>query len=427
MRKVLILAAYFVPSNVAAVHRTRLWMRHLQEFGWEPVVLATHEKHYEEANDFELLKLVPSGVKIYRTGALPITKPRLVGDVGARSLLHQLWAARKIIRDEKIDFFHITIPVFYSALLGRIVRKLTGVPYGIDYIDPWVCDDPNAKHRFSRAWFSTKLAKILEPIALKRVSAITGITDGYYRGVLERNPKLETQAAIGWMPYGAESIDFEVADGLPLQDPLWQRDDSFHGFYAGALLPHAVEALKNFLKFLQSRFERTPELRGRFRLHFVGTGFDPKDPNSFQVLTIAREFGLGDIITEHPHRMGYLRVLKHLKYCSGVFVLGSSEPHYSPSKTFQAVQSGRPVLALLHQASTAVNYLRTYEGTSVATIDDAGGVNLNELDVGFDTWLASATQRFERPNDCIPFEQTARGSASRLAQVLDQAVQRTQR
>ncbi len=424
MRKVLILAPHFAPSNLAAVHRTRLWIRHLSEFGWQAIVLTTDEAFYEEAHDYELLKLVSPDVKIYKSKAFSTKPVRIVGDIGLRSLWHHIWTARRIIKAEQIDFFHITIPAFYSALVGRIVRKLTGVPYGIDYIDPWVNDDPNAKHRFSKAWFSARLAKVLEPIAVKRAAAITGITDGYYRAVLQRNPKLETQAAIGWMPYGAESNDFEVAATLPLDNALWERDACFHGFYAGALLPKAVEALKNFLQFLQTKFSEQPELRARFRLHFVGTGSDPKNPNSFQVLTLARAYGLDDVISEHPHRMGYLRVLKHLTYCSGVFVLGSSEAHYSPSKTFQAVQSARPVLALLHRDSTAVDYLRAHEGTYVATIDDDGKLDEAALAAGFASWLRDAEQRFVRASDCIPFEQSARGSASRLAQVLDAAMLR---
>ena len=43
---------------------------------------------------------------------------------------------------------------------------------------------------------------------------------------------------------------------------------------------------------------------------------------------------------------------------SGVFVLGSTEPHYTPSKTYQAVLSKKPLLAVLHNKSTAVGIIR---------------------------------------------------------------------
>ena len=58
-RTVALVAAHFVPSNLAAVHRSRLWSLHLREFGWEPVIVTTHWDYYEEQSEFELTKLVP--------------------------------------------------------------------------------------------------------------------------------------------------------------------------------------------------------------------------------------------------------------------------------------------------------------------------------------------------------------------------------
>ncbi len=42
----------------------------------------------------------------------------------------------------------------------------------------------------------------------------------------------------------------------------------------------------------------------------------------------------------------------------GVFILGSTEPHYTPSKPYQGVLSGKPILAVLHKESTAVNVIK---------------------------------------------------------------------
>ncbi|MEZ5028754.1 MAG: hypothetical protein R2765_08210 [Ferruginibacter sp.] len=41
-----------------------------------------------------------------------------------------------------------------------------------------------------------------------------------------------------------------------------------------------------------------------------------------------------------------------------VFILGSIEAHYAPSKVYQAVLSAKPVLAILHRQSTAVKVLQ---------------------------------------------------------------------
>jgi hypothetical protein len=92
-------------------------------------------------------------------------------------------------------------------------------------------------------------------------------------------------------------------------------------------------------------------------VHFVGTGRSPTDKQGHQVLPRARTAGVEDLVTEHPHRIGYVDTLNHLVQASAVLVLGSTERHYTPSKLFLAVLSRRPVLAVLHEASTAVDML----------------------------------------------------------------------
>src|SRR4030095_16831927 len=109
-----------------------------------------------------------------------------------------------IVKKEKIDFLYVTIPSFYMALLGRLVHWKTGVPYGIDYIDPWVHRFPGSEKLFSRQWWSTYLAKVLEPIAVKKARLITGVAEGYYQGVAQRNPHLRRESIFGAMPYGGE-------------------------------------------------------------------------------------------------------------------------------------------------------------------------------------------------------------------------------
>ena len=57
MKKILIISPHFPPSNLAAVHRSRLFAQHLPAFGWEPIILTVHEKFYEERLDHNLEKL----------------------------------------------------------------------------------------------------------------------------------------------------------------------------------------------------------------------------------------------------------------------------------------------------------------------------------------------------------------------------------
>ena len=161
MKKVLIIASHFPPSNLAAIHRSRLFAQHLPSFGWEPVILTVHEDYYEEELDWSIVKLLPPGLRVEKVKAFRVTKPRTIGDIGLRGFFQMLSRAVHLVKTEKFDFLYITIPSFYLALLGRLVHLRTGIPYGIDYIDPWVHQFPGTQKKFSRHWWSTKFAKWL--------------------------------------------------------------------------------------------------------------------------------------------------------------------------------------------------------------------------------------------------------------------------
>ena len=69
MKRLVLLSTYFPPGNVAGVHRARLWSQYLGEFGWEPTIVTTDSRYYEERPDPALTKLVPAdakGVKVAR-------------------------------------------------------------------------------------------------------------------------------------------------------------------------------------------------------------------------------------------------------------------------------------------------------------------------------------------------------------------------
>src|SRR6185503_10716193 len=108
--KILIIAPHFPPSNLAAVHRSRLFAQHLPSFGWQPVILAVDEKYYEEKLDHHLTRLLPEGLRIEKVSAFPITHPRLIGDLGLRAFWQLYKRAKRLIREEKIDFLYIPIP-----------------------------------------------------------------------------------------------------------------------------------------------------------------------------------------------------------------------------------------------------------------------------------------------------------------------------
>jgi hypothetical protein len=355
-KRILIIAPHFPPSNLAAVHRSRLFAQHLPFFGWQPVILTVHEKDYEEPPDTNLARLLPEGLEIEKVRALPLTRPRLVGDIGLRAFFQLYRRARRLIKDTRIDFLYIPIPSFYVALLGRWLHASTGIPYGIDYIDPWVHQFPGSQKIFSRHWFSRRLASLLEPIAVKKASLITGVAEGYYTGVQARNPGLLKTCLFGAMPYGGERADHDRLKTLDLRPYLFEaKKGKTRLMYAGAMLPKAYGPLEAIFAAMRE----SPEIVSDLEIHFVGTGKTPNDPDGYNIKPLAMQYDLWKtVIFEYPARIPYLDVLVHLDAADGVFILGSTEPHYTPSKVYQGVLSGKPLFAVLHGQSTAAAVIR---------------------------------------------------------------------
>ncbi|HVZ96962.1 MAG TPA: hypothetical protein VG847_08815 [Chitinophagaceae bacterium] len=379
MKKIILLYPHFPPSNLAGVHRPRFFAQHLASFGWEPIVLTVNEKYYEEELDYNLVKLLPPGLRIEKVAAFRITKPRLVGDIGLRAFFQLYKKAKQLIQKEKIEFVYISIPSFYCALLGRWLNATTGVKYGIDYIDPWVHRFPGSNKIFSRHWLSTRLAAILEPVAVKKASLITGVAEGYYLPVLERNPALKNKVITGAMPYGGEKKDFDILRELHLQPYLFRKKEGIIQLvYAGAMMPKSY-------KPLEAIFRAVSRHRGDFKnveFHFIGTGSRTNDAGSFNIKPLAEKYGLWQTnVYEYPKRIPYLDVLIHLKAAEGIFILGSTEPHYTPSKIYQAVLSEKLILAILHESSSAVKVLK--ESNCGVLLDFNGETDVEKIEKYF--------------------------------------------
>ena len=424
MKKVLIITTHFPPSNLAGIHRSRLFAQHLASFGWEPIVLTVHEKYYEEGLDVNINKLLPSQLRVEKSKAFQLTKPRIIGDIGLRAFFQLYSKAVELIRTEKIDFIYSIIPSFYSALLGRLVSAKTKIPYGIDYMDPWVNAFPGPLKKFSRLWWANKIAKFLEPRAVKNASLITAVADGYYQGVQERYPHLKAKAVFGAMPVGGEKLDHVMVKHLQLQPYLFSpKKNKTQLVYAGTMWPPAlpvIDAIFNAIAKNSKTFEDA-------EFHFIGTSKAPNDPEGY-MKPIAEKYGIWQKnIFEYPTRIPYLDALIHLEAAHGIFIFGSVQPHYTPSKVYQAILSEKPVLAVLHAESSAVDIIKKAHAGVVLGFN--GEENLDAIRNEFANTFVSYAQFLHhwhphQVNDAMLKQYSAEKVTEQLASLLDKAYEK---
>lgn len=254
---------------------------------------------------------------------------------------------------------------------------------------------------------------------------ITGVAEGYYAGVLSRNPHLRGKAVTAAMPYGGEEEDHRQADRLDLTPYLFADDqDAFRLVYAGAMLPRAYEPLERVFRAIAAN----QTLFRDVRFYFIGTGRAPDDKEGYNVRPLAEQFGLWNtIVKEFPARIPYLDVLAHLKNADAAFVLGSTEAHYTPSKVYQAVLSRTPVLSVLHEQSTAAEVVRRTGAGRVLTFNGAGDTDRIQSDFAsvFSEFRSFAARFSESQIDLEAFSQySARASAATLAAALSKSLER---
>ncbi|MCG2462610.1 hypothetical protein K8352_17745 [Flavobacteriaceae bacterium F89] len=428
-KTLLIIYPHWHPANLAGVQRPRLIGNYLSELGWQPRVLTVDEKYFEEIPDPDFYNAFSPDFVVTRVAAFPIIKPRLIGDIGLRAFWQLYKGALKIIREEHIHFIWLPIPSFYNALLGRLLYEKTKINYGIDYIDPWIRDITNQRNL--RAVLSQWLAKILEPIALKKVSLISGVDTAYYRPALQRNflnffdkngklkaestnPYTLTKMAHLGMPYGFDPNDHKltIRDAIP---PWGKEINRKIWLYAGAFLP-------NSHLFLQAFFKAVANLRKQgnwdedIKLWFIGTGSYP----SKRIITYAEDFGLRDIVEERRERLPYLHVLNWLSRADTVLIFGSTEPHYTASKTFQALLSQRPLLTCFHLQSSALNILDSCNASQFS-VRYTPENNTLELESNFKRVILQRFAKTKWQPNLIPLKQySAEYSAKKLISRIEQ-------
>lgn len=425
MHRVLIVAPSYVPSSYPPTHRVRFFARHLPEFGWEPEVVSVRAEDMGEPADPDIHRLAPEWLRVTRSGALPlaITRRFGLGDLGYRSLLPMRRVLDDVIEQRRPDLVFIPGPPWAAFVHGPRLLRRYGIPYVIDYIDPWVSAAGADGRWWTKAFWYRQLALRLEPNVVKHASHFVAVSDGTNDGVRARYPWLPADRFSG-IPYGFEASDFDALRAQPRENPYWDASDgNLHLVYVGAMLPNGFETLRALFRALLLLRESAPQLFARLRLHFFGTTYDPNATEG-RVVPVAREMGLGEHVTEHPRRVPYLDALNILCTADVILALGSNERHYTASKIFPNILARRPMLAAYHEASTVCDIVREAHAGELVTYSDESPAEEHSAEI------AAALVRVLTPGNYSPervrwdhFEEySARNMTRRLAAIFDGVV-----
>jgi glycosyltransferase involved in cell wall biosynthesis len=431
MPRVLVISYYFPPMGGVEVKRVTRFVRHLPEFGWDPIVVTSKGGHWN-AFDESLLTELPEGLDIIRFRAINhpsvVHRSRLLEEEGvnawqefrrSRKLLDRFrrrletydekhlcfpddknwWAAnvqwhfRSLIRKFKPDVIWATGPPWSNLVLSHWLSRKTGIPAIADIRDPWSWHP-------QRLWAGARQQPLEREVLAGHAHVVT-VTEGFRNRYAQLYPELSNRLHL--IRNGFEDSDF----GKP-KSRIHAATFCYVGsLTAGNLKDVRKRTLYLFLKALGTlRDKQEPGIEG-IRIKVAG-----RNVNASQALV--DEMGLNDRVCI----LGALPTseARKLREEADVLILidmlyENRDSTFIALKVYEYLAANRPILALLPEGSEAGEIIRKAKRGVVCRVDD-----VEDIANGIRRLLTNA---FEYDPTSDVSEYSVLNTTRQLAEILD--------
>lgn len=369
MKRVLIISYYWPPTGGSGVQRWVKFVKYLPQMGWEPVVY-TPENPEQLAIDESLLKDIPEGIEVIKTRIFEpyeayrrlTGKKKGAGEVnplnaGPKSLTQKLAVAargnlfipdprigwvrpsvrflKKYLADHPVDVIVTTGPPQSVHLIGRGLKRATGIRWIADFRDPWT-EMFYFKHMGLSRWAERRHHR-LEQSVLDEADAIISVTP-----MVQKDFQAKTATPVHMITNGFDRDDFPAHSYSP-----GEKFSIVHtGLFAADGNPLAL------WKALADRCAADSVFSAALQIRLAGK-------TDAAIIEAIRDAGLGDKLVN----LGYLphsEIVKEQCSASVLILPLRQEPEYLkvlPGKIFEYLASGRPVLGIGHEEGVAAAVL----------------------------------------------------------------------
>lgn len=420
MKRLLCVTPAFPPNNAADCHRVRMALPYFRENGWDAEVLAVCPERVEAVQEPELLQTIPEGVRVHRVSAIPQRLTRLVGisSLGLRAGGYLRREGTRLLQKRKFDAVYFSSTVFSTFPMGIDWKKRFGVPFFIDYQDPWWSDyherrgqrPPGGRLKYGAVQWC---ARRQEGRVIAGAAGVTCVSPAYVEMLRNRYPETDPGKFLE-LPFGAPERDFELAGEKALKEgmEIWR--------YIGRGGPDMDTALRIFAGVLA---EAKPQ---SFHLELAGTSYTIGAAADKTMAPVLEESLPAGTVTENPGRIGYLESLRKLQEAHRLVLFGSDDPQYTASKLYNYILARRPLLVICREESSVVRIVRETKAAELITFGEeevrsGGKVRIRpEWKQPIGRWLAMDVAK-EPGTDWHAFQlYTARKMTERLCRFFDQ-------
>jgi hypothetical protein len=372
------------PLNAADMQRIRMSLPYFKQFGWDAEVVTVDPAFSGIVRDELLLQSVPADIKIHTIKALD---KGWTSKIGLGSLaLRSLWFYRKkvntLLKERHFDLIYFSTTEFPVCILGPYWKKRFGIPYVIDMQDPWHSDyylDKPKEQRPPKYWFSYRLHKYLEPIAMKNVGGLISVSENYIDDLKARYPEIKNIPS-ATITFGAFDPDLQIAENnrehfTNLLDPEFVSI-----VYIGRGGNDMHRSIAPLFKALKDGLDKEPELFNKIKVYLIGTSYAPNGKGKPTILPFAKQLGIENSIVEITDRISYYHTMTTLQQADTLFIPGSDDPQYTASKIFPYLLTQKPLLAIFNAQSSAIGILAEYGAKHVYSYDATNDIEARVYD-----------------------------------------------
>lgn len=344
MEKVLIIANQFPPMGGSGVQRSVKFVKHLRNFGYEPVVF-TRETKGATLIDETLLNDVPQGVEIIRTKAYEPSEMQGILKIPFKVLAKimipdsaRIWfemskkQALKTIQDKNIKVIYTTSAPYSDHLLGLYLkRKIPNIKWIVDFRDEWTnnpytLDNP---HNLIR----TKIEKNMEKSVLLEADYLITNTPVMKDNFIKNNGINGKNFYV--IPNGYDEEDFYNMDFTK------PKNDKFTMVYTGAL--YGRRKPDNFFNAIKNLKDKNIIKENSVKVKLIGNYHKDRLQAQIDSFNLTNEI---EIIGYVPHNV----CIQHQLSADALVLIegsGIGANAFYTGKIFEYMNTKRPVLAIL--------------------------------------------------------------------------------
>ena len=374
MKRVLIVSYYWPPTGGSGVQRWVKFAKYLPSFGWQPVIY-TPENPEQLARDESLLKEIPEEVEVIRT---PIREPyeiyrRLSGkknstgqasevnplNSGRKSFKQKLavwvrgnlfvpdpragWVApsvrflKKYLEEHPVDVVVTTGPPQSMHLIGRNLKRTTGIRWIADFRDPWT---QMFYFKHMGLWpLAERRHRKLEKSVLDEADGIISVTP-----LVQQDFQAMTTTPVHLITNGFDEDDFPAGERT-------QSGESFSIVHTGLFASDGNPEL--LWQVLRELCEENAEFGKALKIRLIGK-------TDKEIGASLEASGLKDKV-ELCGYLDHALTVSAQRDADMLILPLRKEPEYRkvlPGKIFEYLASGRPVLGIGQEDGAAATVLR---------------------------------------------------------------------